>query len=185
MGIHKNVKPRAVFLDRDGVINRAIVRDGKPYPPADAEHTNILPGVPEALARLKAAGYVLVVVSNQPDVARGKAERSVVEEINAKLARALPIDEFQMCFHDGPDGCACRKPRPGMLIDAAAKFDIDLPNSFMVGDRWRDVEAGRNAGCKTIFIDYRYNERQPEQCDYRVATLTDAAEIILKPATAP
>ena len=179
MGIHKNVKPRAVFLDRDGVINRAIVRDGKPYPPADAEHTSILPGVPEALAKLKIAGYVLVVVSNQPDVARGKAERSVVEEINAKLARALPIDEFQTCFHDGPDGCACRKPRPGMLIDAAAKFDIDLPNSFMVGDRWRDTEAGKAAGCLTIFVDYGYEQDGPNRPDMIAQSLPHAVTLIL------
>lgn len=170
---------RAVFLDRDGVINRAIVREGKPYPPAGLEELEILPGVGEALAQLKAAGFVLVVVSNQPDVARGATARETVEIINAKLAESLPVDDFRMCYHDGGNGCDCRKPRPGMLLAAARDHGIDLSASFMVGDRWRDVEAGQRAGCRTLFIDYAYDERQPEVCDYRVKSLADAAKIIL------
>jgi D-glycero-D-manno-heptose 1,7-bisphosphate phosphatase len=170
---------RAVFLDRDGVINRAIVREGKPYPPAGLEELEILPGVGEALAQLKAAGFILVVVSNQPDVARGTTARKAVETINAKLAETLPVDDFRMCYHDSGDGCDCRKPKPGMLLAAAHDHGIDLSTSFMVGDRWRDVEAGQRAGCRTLFIDYGYDERQPEACDYRVKTLAEAAEIIL------
>jgi D-glycero-D-manno-heptose 1,7-bisphosphate phosphatase len=170
---------RAVFLDRDGVINRAIVREGKPYPPASLEEFEILPGVREALDQLKDAGFVLVVVSNQPDVARGTTARDAVEPINAELAERLPIDDFRMCYHDSGDGCECRKPRPGMLLAAARDHEIDLFSSFMVGDRWRDVEAGKRAGCRTLFIDYGYDERQPEVCDYRVKSLAEAAEIIL------
>ncbi|MBX9810879.1 MAG: HAD family hydrolase [Burkholderiales bacterium] len=170
---------RAVFLDRDGVINRAVVRKGKPYPPAGLEELEILPGVGEALARLKAAGFVLVVVSNQPDVARGTTARDAVETINAKLAESLPVNDFRVCYHDSSDSCDCRKPKPGMLLAAARDHGIDLSSSFMVGDRWRDVEAGRRAGCRTLFIDYAYDEQQPEACDYRVKSLADAAEIIL------
>lgn len=176
---------RAVFLDRDGVINRAIVRAGKPYPPVGLEELEILPGVREALVQLKAAGFVLVVISNQPDVARGTMAREVVEAIIAKLAERLPVDNFRTCYHDSGDGCDCRKPKQGMLLAAARDHGIDLTASFMVGDRWRDVEAGRRAGCRTLFIDYGYDERQPDACDYRVKTLAEAAEIILSLTDTP
>lgn len=179
MGIHIPVKKRAVFLDRDGVINRATVRDGKPYPPDGLENLEILPGVLEALESLKKAGYLLIVVSNQPDVGRGKTTREAVDEINASLGISLPIDHFRMCFHDGSEGCGCRKPLPGMLIESAREFEIDLVSSAMVGDRWRDTEAGINAGCRTFFIDYGYSEKQPERYDYKVKSLLEASEIIL------
>jgi D-glycero-D-manno-heptose 1,7-bisphosphate phosphatase len=173
---------RAVFLDRDGVINRAVIRNGKPYPPAGPEEIEILPGVREALDQLKAAGFVLVVVSNQPDVARGKTDHETVEAINTRLAERLPLDDFRVCYHDGSDGCDCRKPKPGMLLAAARDHGIGLSESFMVGDRWRDVGAGQMAGCKTLFIDCGYDERQPDRCDYRVKSLAEAAQIILSSA---
>jgi D-glycero-D-manno-heptose 1,7-bisphosphate phosphatase len=168
----------AVFLDRDGVINKSIVRSGQPYPPSSVAELEILPGVPEALVRLKAAGFLLIVVSNQPDVARGTTARADVETINASLGQALPIDEFRVCYHDGSDGCDCRKPKPGMLLAAAHERRLDLAGSYMVGDRWRDVEAGRRAGCKTFFIDYGYDEKQPGAYDYRVKSLWEATCII-------
>jgi D-glycero-D-manno-heptose 1,7-bisphosphate phosphatase len=170
---------RAVFLDRDGVINRAVVREGKPYPPASLAETEILPGVLDALTALHDAGFMLIVVTNQPDVARGTTPRAVVEEINTHLARRLPIDEFRTCYHDSGDGCDCRKPLPGSLVAAAKQHGIDLGNSYMIGDRWRDVDAGRHAGCKTIFIDYGYDEKQPKSVDYRVSSLLDATQTIL------
>ena len=170
---------RAVFLDRDGVLNAPVVREGKPYPPGSVAALQVLPGVAEALSRLKAAGFLLIVVSNQPDVARGTTTRESVEAINAALAASLPIDEFRMCYHDNADACACRKPRPGMLVDAARAWDIDLAGSFMVGDRWRDVDAGRSAGCRTVFVDYAYDERQPERVDLRVASLLEAVPFLL------
>lgn len=170
---------RAVFLDRDGVINRVVLRDGKPYPPANFAEMEILPGVRAALLALHDAGFILIVVTNQPDVARGTTPLAVVEEINDYLARCLPIDEFRTCYHDGKDGCDCRKPLPGALIAAARLHDIDLGSSYMVGDRWRDTEAGQRAGCKTVFIDYGYDEKQPEATDYRVQSLAEAAQIIL------
>jgi len=179
MGIDHTISHRAVFLDRDGVINRAVVRGGKPFPPAGLGELEILPDVREALDQLKAAGFVLVVVSNQPDVARGTTARETVEAINAKLAESLPLDDFRMCYHDDADGCDCRKPRPGLLLTAARDHGVNLGASFMVGDRWRDIEAGRSAGCTTLFIDYGYDEPQPEACDYRVKSLVEAAQIIL------
>lgn len=170
---------RAVFLDRDGVINRAHVREGKPYPPSGLAEIEILPGVPQALMALRRAGFLLIVVTNQPDVARGTTSREAVEEINKHLALHLAIDEFYTCFHDTHDGCECRKPQPGSLLAAAGKYTIDLGASYMVGDRWKDIEAGKRAGCKTIFIDYGYTEKQPESVDYRVSSLSEAAQIIL------
>jgi D-glycero-D-manno-heptose 1,7-bisphosphate phosphatase len=171
---------RAVFLDRDGVINQAIVRNGKPYPPASLDELVILPGVPEALARLRAAGFLLLVATNQPDVARGTQRREVVELMHARLLQALPLDEIYSCYEDGPD-CPTRKPNPGMLLDAAVKYGIDLAGSYMVGDRWRDIEAGRRAGCRTVFLDYGYQEKQPDPpADRTTDSLLGAAEWILE-----
>lgn len=170
---------QAVFLDRDGVINRAMVLNGKPYPPANIKEVEILPGVLEALVALHDAGFILIVVTNQPDVARGTTPRAVVEEINHYLANCLPIDEFRTCYHDSNDGCDCRKPMPGALLAAAQLHGIDLSSSYMVGDRWRDTEAGVRAGCQTIFIDYGYNELPPESFTFSVKSLNEASIIIL------
>jgi D-glycero-D-manno-heptose 1,7-bisphosphate phosphatase len=170
---------RAVFLDRDGVINRAVVRDGKPYPPANLAALEILPGVIEAMFAMRDAGWLLIVVTNQPDVARGTTALADVEAINQHLQECLPIDEFRCCYHDSSDGCYCRKPLPGALLNAAEAHGIDLSASYMVGDRWRDTEAGERAGCKTIFIDYGYLEKQPEKFNHRVRNLVEAADIIL------
>jgi len=178
MGINPGSR-RAVFLDRDGVINRAVVRDGRPYPPASVDDVELLPGVDAALRRLKAAGYLLIVVTNQPDVARGLQSRDAVEAIHARLASVLPIDAFRVCYHDDQDACACRKPQPGLILDAAREYDVDLGASAMVGDRWRDIEAGRLAGCASIFLDYRYAERQPDEPDAIVTSLEEAADWIL------
>jgi D-glycero-D-manno-heptose 1,7-bisphosphate phosphatase len=175
---------RAVFLDRDGVLNRALVREGKPFPPANVAELELLPGVAEATAALHAAGFLLIVVTNQPDVARGTTTREEVEKINAALAAILPIDEFRTCFHDAGDGCECRKPRPGALLAAAATHGVDLKQSYMVGDRWGDIEAGLQAGCRTVYIDYDYKERHPEKVDYQVKSLREATAIILRGAEA-
>ena len=177
-----NARP-AVFLDRDGVINRAIVRDGKPYPPASVAGLEVLPGVDVALARLKSAGFALIVVTNQPDVARGRQTEEVVQAMHDRLAALLPIDEFRVCWHDDDDDCACRKPRPGLLTQAPL---YDLGRSFIVGDRWRDVEAGRRAGCQAaILIEYGYDEGRSVEPDVRVRSLSEAADWILsQPDTA-
>ena len=154
---------KAVFLDRDGVLNQAILRDGKPHPPASIEELRILPDVPQALASLKAHGFLLLVVTNQPDVARGSQQRQVVEAIHASLAAALPIDDFFVCYHDDQDGCDCRKPKPGLLLQAAARYGLVLPDCYLIGDRWRDIDAGHRAGCPAIWIDNGYRERGPSR----------------------
>lgn len=173
------MRGRAVFLDRDGVIVRAPMRHGRPTSPANVAELEILPGVPAALARLRATGFRLVVVTNQPDVARGTLTQDAVEAIHAVLRARLPLDDIRVCYHDDADRCACRKPAPGLLVDAAREADLDLAGSFIVGDRWRDVEAGRRAGCTTVFIEYGYDEAQPDSPHARVRSLEEAAEWIL------
>ncbi len=179
MGIDA-VNTRAVFLDRDGVLNRALVRAGRPYPPASLAELEILPGVSDSLARLRTAGFRLLVVTNQPDVARGTQAREAVEALNAALQADLPLDEFLVCYHDDVAQCACRKPAPGLLYDAAQKYALNLKLSFMVGDRWRDIEAGRRAGCRTAFIDYAYAEKRPMQSDIIGHSLAEITDWILQ-----
>jgi D-glycero-D-manno-heptose 1,7-bisphosphate phosphatase len=173
---------RAVFLDRDGVINRAVVRGGKPYPPDSVEALDILPGVAGALESLRAAGFLNIVVTNQPDVATGKQRREVVEAINQRLCVNLSLDDVVVCYHADADGCACRKPKPGMLLAAAEKWRIDVEKSYLVGDRWRDVAAAQAAGCKALFIDYQYSEKMPDKPYVAVNSLAEAAGIILQSA---
>ena len=171
---------RAVFLDRDGVLNEAIVRDGKPYPPANVADLRIPAGTAEALARLKERDFLLLGVTNQPDVARGDQQREVVEEMSRRLSAELPLDEILACYHDDADDCDCRKPRPGLMVRAAQQYGIDLSNSYLVGDRWRDIDAGARAGCKTVWIDYGYAERAPASTpDARVRSLSEAVDWIL------
>jgi D-glycero-D-manno-heptose 1,7-bisphosphate phosphatase len=176
------VNKRAIFLDRDGVINRAFVRAGRPYPPTSLAELEVLPGVEDALHALKAAGYQLIVITNQPDVGRGTTTQESVDCIHAHLADSLPLDAIFMCPHDDGDSCACRKPLPGLITLAVDKLDLQPSASYVIGDRWRDMEAGRRAGCRTFFVDYGYDEQQPEDYDFRVNSLLDAAKIILEHA---
>lgn len=171
---------KAVFLDRDGVLTRAIIRDGKPFPPASLAELEILPRVKEACAMLHKSGFLLILVTNQPDVARRTQKREIVEEINQVLRRELMLDDLRVCYHDDQDQCLCRKPKPGLLVEAAQDWNIDFISSFMVGDRWRDIEAGTRAGCNTIFIDYGYEETQPDSPGLRVTSLIEGAHWILQ-----
>jgi len=172
---------RAVFLDRDGVINRALERDGKPYSPTTLAEFEILPEVPAACAKLKAADFLLIVTTNQPDVGRGTLKQEIVDSIHAHMSAQLPVDRVEVCFHPGKSlsDCACRKPKPGMLLRAAKELNIDLSQSWMVGDRWRDVDCGHAAGCKTIFINRGYAEELRQKPDFSARHLGEAADIIL------
>jgi len=170
----------AAFLDRDGVLNRAIVRNGRPYPPASLSELEILPGVAQALARLRENGWLALVVTNQPDVATGKTTQAVVDQIHDCLRRTLALDAIYACTcEEERPGCDCYKPRPGMLLRAAADWGVDCSKSVMIGDRWRDVGAGKAAGCRTIFIDYNYAERRPDAPDYVARDLAEAVDILL------
>jgi D-glycero-D-manno-heptose 1,7-bisphosphate phosphatase len=172
----------AVFLDRDGVLNHSPISEGKPVSPRGLDDLVILSGVHEACAKLREAGFVLVVVTNQPEIARGTLTRETVDALNGVLAASLPLDEIVVCPHDDADRCECRKPKPGMLLDAARRHEIDLQKSYLVGDRWRDIAAGRAARVRTVFIDRSYDERRPENPDAIVSDLTGATAWILEDA---
>ena len=178
-GIQKIMK--AIFLDRDGVINRAIIREKKPYPPSKIEDVVFPPGTYQAIQSLRSSGYLVIVVTNQPDVAKGVQSKEMVESIHAIIRQQLQVDDIKICYHVDEDDCHCRKPRPGMILDAAQQYSIDLAGSFMIGDRWRDIEAGKAAGCKTILIrpEISYTEPQSQGMDAVVDSLYEAAEFIL------
>lgn len=170
---------RAIFLDRDGVLNQAVIKNGKPYPPASVQELIIPEGVQKALSALKLSGFLLIGATNQPDVARGTTDKATVEAINAALMAALPLDDIRICYHDDKDHCECRKPYPGLLVDAAAELGIDLHQSYMIGDRWKDIEAGQRAGCRTIWLNQGYDEKKPDEPDFIAHNMSEAANWIL------
>jgi D-glycero-D-manno-heptose 1,7-bisphosphate phosphatase len=171
---------RAVFLDRDGVIVIPEFRSGRSFAPRRLEDFRLYPEAAESLDRLKRRGFLLAIVTNQPDVGRGLVPRSEVDAMHAVLARELPIDSLKACFHAGDENCDCRKPKPGMILAAAGELGVDLSKSFMVGDRASDIEAGRTAGCTTVFIDLGYGETPPDAPDYVVRSVAEATDVILE-----
>jgi D-glycero-D-manno-heptose 1,7-bisphosphate phosphatase len=170
---------KAVFLDRDGVINANVDRGGRAVAPTTVADFSFLPGVCNAVAQLRAAGFLVVVVTNQPDVTTGRTSRETLEAMHAKLRSNLPVDDIKVCMHVDSDRCECRKPKPGLMIQAAAQYGVDLSKSYIVGDRWRDVEAGRAAGCSTILVDAGYPEERPVQADCTVRSLPEAVSYIM------
>lgn len=170
---------KAVFLDRDGILNEAIVRDGKPFSPMSIAETVIPANVPDALAKLRQNGFRLVMVTNQPNIARGVQSRESVYAINRYLQDRLHLDAMEVCEHDNADNCDCRKPKPGMLLRAAKRDGIVSAESFMVGDRWGDIEAGRRAGCRTILIGDGYGEEAKSPPDAKFASLSEAVDWIV------
>jgi len=167
-----------VFLDRDGVLVRPVVVDGKPVAPRSLEEFEIYPEAPAACDELRALGYRLVVVTNQPDVARGTVTARVVTSMHDLLSSRLDLDAIYVCTHDDVDRCSCRKPAPGMLVRATEDFGLDLSACVVVGDRWRDAEAGQRAGCRTVHIDRGYSERPPTRADAVVGSLAEAVKWI-------
>jgi D-glycero-D-manno-heptose 1,7-bisphosphate phosphatase len=178
------LKP-AAFFDRDGVLNRAFVRDGVPHPPASVEELHVAGGAAEAVRAVRDAGWLAIVVTNQPDVARGTTTLESVQAINAAIATRLGVDAIYMCPHDSQDGCDCRKPKPGLLLQAARDHGVDLSRSVMVGDRVNDIACGRAAGCATIFLDAGYGETLADpQADYTIANVAEVPAIVTRIARA-
>jgi D-glycero-D-manno-heptose 1,7-bisphosphate phosphatase len=169
----------AVFLDRDGVIVVPQFRDQRSFAPRRLEDFRFYPDAAASLNRLKRAGYLLAVVTNQPDVGHGLIPRAEVDAMHELMRRELPVDTIKACFHRQDEHCDCRKPKPGMILAAAGELGIDLAKSFMVGDRKGDVEAGRAAGCATVFIDLGYAEPAPEAPDHVVRSIAEAADVII------
>jgi len=183
MGKHQ-VTRRAVFLDRDGVINHAVVRNGKPHPPSSPTDFRLYDDVVDGCARLKTASFLLVLITNQPDVGRGTQSREAVEAMHLKLQSALPsLDRIEICYHGGErygQPCDCRKPRPGLILRAAAELNIDLKESYVIGDRWRDIDCARAAGCRVIFIERGYKEKLRQAPDVTVANFKEAVNAVLR-----
>ena len=179
MGVSSKIKHKAVFLDRDGVLNRAKVILNKPYPPSNMEEMEILPGVHEGIELLKHAGFKLIVITNQPDVSRGTADINVVNTMNNYILSELGIDEIKCCFHDDSDNCACRKPKAGMIYEAEKKWNIDLALSYLIGDRWRDIETAKNTDITTILIDNQYDEKKVN-ANFECTNFEEAVNFILK-----
>ena len=182
MGVNQ-INNKAVFLDRDGVINRSLVRNGLPIAPNSLDLFEIIPEAKESLNLLKKKGFLLIVVTNQPDVGRGILKKEIVEKMHNRLLNHLPLDYIYVCWHGYDGECICRKPLPGMLMKAKKDFKIDLKKSFIVGDRWRDVDTGHAAGCKTVFIDYNYKEKLNLDPDYKAKSIKNATEWILSTIT--
>ena len=170
---------RAVFLDRDGVISANVQRDGRPVAPTSMADFRILPGVEEATRRLKELGFVLIVVTNQPDIGTGRNTTATLDAMHREMRRRLPLDEIRVCIHVDADGCNCRKPKPGMLLDAARERGIDLSQSIMIGDRWRDIEAGQAVGCSTILIGGKNDQEKPSTPHKIVRSLQEAVAYII------
>ena len=187
MGKH-GVARRAVFLDRDGVLNPAVVRNGMPHPPSELSDFELYDDVAEGCARLKAANFLLIVITNQPDVDRGTQSRKMVEAMHAKLRSTLPcLDRIEVCYHAGErygEPCDCRKPRPGLILRAAAELNIDPKESCLIGDRWSDIDCARAAGCHAIFIERGYTETLREPPDFTVSNFSDAVNAVLRSAGA-
>jgi D-glycero-D-manno-heptose 1,7-bisphosphate phosphatase len=176
--VNRTLGACAVFLDRDGVINEVVFRHGRPTSPRTVTEFRFCDGILEPLDRLVARGYRLFVVTNQPDVTRGLLPLESLEAMTNRILATLPVERVLTCTHDDADGCSCRKPKPGLLQQAADTTAIDLAKSFIIGDSWKDVQAGCNAGCKTILLQRDYN--QGISADYRVDSLSQAVELILK-----
>lgn len=168
----------AVYLDRDGVINSVIIHDGKVFSPRSRDEFRIIEGTAQAVQALQEAGFKVMVVTNQPDIARGLLSKADLDWMTDRVLSEIHVDELFVCPHDDHDGCTCRKPQPGMLLQGAEKWDVDLARSFMIGDSWKDMAAGHQAGCTCILIDAPYN--QDIVCDYRVKDLKSAAALIMK-----
>jgi D-glycero-D-manno-heptose 1,7-bisphosphate phosphatase len=174
------VTRRAVFLDRDGVLNRAFVEDGLPVPPRSLDRLDLLAGVVEACTAFAEAGLALVVVTNQPDVARGALDPAVLDAMHQRLREELPLDDIVVCPHDGKEGCWCRKPRPGMILDAARRLDLDLDHSVAVGDRWRDIDSAHRAGVASVWIDWGHGEELRDPPGARFVSLAEARDHVLR-----
>jgi D-glycero-D-manno-heptose 1,7-bisphosphate phosphatase len=179
MGVGSKIKNKAIFLDRDGVLNKAIIKNRKPYPPSNIEELEILPGVLEGIELLKHSGFKLIVITNQPDVARGVLKKETVDKINDTILELLKVDEIICCFHDDNDNCDCRKPKPGMILRAVKKWNIDLSLSYLIGDRWRDIQTAKNIGLNSILIKYNYDEKKIN-ADFECNNLEEAANFILR-----
>jgi len=173
-----------VFLDRDGVVNKIILKERRPYSPRKLDQLEILDGVRDAVKILQKLGFKVVVITNQPEISRGLITENLVMEMHNKISEETGIKNFYFCRHDDFHDCGCRKPKTGMLLRAAVELDLDFNQSYLVGDRWKDIQAGQKVGCKCYFIDNNYDEPMPISPFHTVKSLYEAA-ILIRESRAP
>ena len=162
---------RAVFFDRDGVLNNLVFRDGDYYSPRNLNNFKFFNDAEKVIHTIRDKGYLAIIVSNQPDIARGYLKKSVLNEMTKQLFDKLSVDDVFYCMHDDPDVEECRKPDPGLIIKAQKKWGIDLNQSLMVGDTEKDQGTAKNAGVKFILISRSYNDHI--NTSNRISKLTD------------
>jgi D-glycero-D-manno-heptose 1,7-bisphosphate phosphatase len=174
-------KTKAVFLDADGVLNESIMVNNKPAAPTSVDKLVIPKEVKPNLDVLKKAGYLLICITNKPDIARGLMTQQDVDSIFKKLRSTLPLNDIYVCYQEGSD---CYKPKPGLILSAKEKYHIDLTKSYVVGDRCTDVQCGQAASCKTIWMNRHYPlEKLPDPpADFTTESFTDAVNWILADA---
>jgi len=168
---------KAIFLDRDGIVNKAIVEKGLPYSPTRLGDIFLTDGIKDLIKKWHDEEYIVIVVTNQPDVANHIITKNKVDKINNYLKSIALFDDIFTCYHNGKDDCDCKKPKTGLFLQAKEKYDIDFSQSYVIGDRWKDIEAGKNIGCKTIFVDYHYDEERPNKPDYTAKSVSDIKRI--------
>ena len=174
------LKDKIFFLDRDGVINKPIINNKKPYSPIILEEFEVLPDVKSSLKTLRKNGFFNVIVTNQPNITNKLQSIEQLDHIHNWILDNLDIDFIKTCIHVDEDNCHCRKPKTGMLDIVSKELGIPLSNSYMIGDRWKDIACGQEAGCKEVFfINYNYHEDKPKQRFINVNSLKEAVQILI------
>jgi D-glycero-D-manno-heptose 1,7-bisphosphate phosphatase len=176
MGI--KMKNKCVFWDRDGVINYPVIINNVSHPPDCVEHLRLVFGIRQLMDKICKMGFLNIVFTNQPDWKRKLQTKEDIEKINNAIIEYLPLDDLFTCFHDNYDNCECRKPKPGMLLEAQKKYSIDFSHSWVVGDMPTDIEAGKAVGCKTILVDNGFKFSKPCSPDYIVKSIEEIEDII-------
>ena len=171
---------KAIFLDRDGTLNKVYIENGLPISPSSLNKFKIIKGVKKSINRLKKLNFLCILITNQPDVFRGKISKKTVVKMNSYIKKKIKLDDMFVCYHDNEHNCSCRKPKPGLLVKASKKWKIDLNKSFMIGDRWKDILAGKKVGCKTIFINNNYKNDKKVKADFTFKSLLKAVNKIEK-----
>lgn len=171
-------KINAVFLDRDGVVLRGKIHNGKLYAINNIEKVFFYPKVKQSIDLLKKS-FKVFIITNQPDIGNNKVTYEEVKKVNQLIINKLKIDKIYMCPHSKNIRCKCRKPNPYFILKAAKDYNIDLKKSYMVGDRGSDILSGYKAGCKSIFINRKYKESKPLLQIKTVYSLNEATRFIL------
>lgn len=164
-------KNRAFFLDRDGVINKSLLKKGKPLAPREFKQFKIIKNVDKSLIFLKKQGFKNIIITNQPDIKKGLIKNSTSKRINKEIKKKLQIDDIFICKHTDEDNCNCRKPKTGLIKKAKKKWNIDLKKSYLIGDRWRDIFLANKLKINCFYIDKNYKERKPKKYNYKVKNL--------------